>query len=166
MKIFRVENHKGHGPIYGSKSFTEVFYDYRNNERYVESYKKLCSTRGLPFNEEDIYGSYIDSESYSSRDVIRKHPTPRENKPYFHNRYGLGNYGYYRFGNDYSFAWKTFKQCIDFVEKGKKNKWILHREGFYISEYQSRDNIIFPDGQIAFKIKRAKLVKKIKNVYC
>lgn len=165
MKVFRVENHKGHGPVFGPKSTYNEYYDYRNNEKYIESYKKLFSERGQEFNEEDLYGYNEITIHYDSKEVIRKHPTPRENKPYFYNRFN-GTFGYYRFGEDYSFGWKTFKQCLDFVDKGKKKKWILHKEGFYISEYETNDKIIFPDGQIAFKLKKAKLVKIHKNVFC
>lgn len=165
MRVFRVENLKGHGPVFGVKSYDKVFYDYRDNERFVESYKTLFCKRGEPFDESVLYGYENVSKFYYSKEVIIDHKTPRENKPYFHGRFD-STFGYYRFGNMYSFGWNTFEKCLNFVEKGKKKKWILHREGFFISEYESRDNIIFPDGQIVFKIKRAKISKKYINVFC
>lgn len=165
MKVFRVENKDRVGPIYGVKSKIKIYYDYRDNERYIESRKRICDMRNIEFHEGMLFGSFDDDISFDSKEVIIEHPTPRENKPYFHNRYHIGTFGYYRFGEEYCFGWKSFKQCIDFVIKKRKNKWILHREGFFISEYHINDKIIFPDGQIAFKKNKAKLIKKYKNCF-
>lgn len=165
MLVYRVENIKGYGPVYGVKDTEVVHYDYSNNPRYIESMKKIKGQRGVILTEDDIKGSYVENIPYDSKDVIIDHKTPRENKPYFHNQYCIGTFGYYRFGDNYSFGWKTFKQCKNFVQKGKKKKWILHKEGFFISEYHTNDFIIFPDGQIAFDKKKAKLVKCHRNQF-
>lgn len=165
MRIYRVENNKGHGPIYGTKRTEIIHYDHSDNQRYIDSCKRMAEMRGQELDQDLIVGSYENTISYDSRDVIIHHKTPRENKPYFHNRYDLGTFGYYRFGNKYSFGWKTLEQCKNFVEKGKKKKWILHREGFYITEYASNDFIIFPDGQVAFNIKRSKVMTKYRNIF-
>ena len=152
--VYRVENRKGHGPIYGKKKTYLQDYDYRNSS-LADNMRK--SHPGITDEELGLVGSELIEVDYDSRQCIINHKTPRENKPYFYNRYGNGNY-YYRFGNDYYFGYNTYHKALNYVKPRKKH--ILHREGFYIACYNVNNCIIFPDGQVAFKKKKANLVHR------
>lgn len=153
MLVFRVENKLGHGPIYGVKSKETITVDI-SNLPYAQNFEE---TRW----EEEV------EHSYNSRECIIQHKTPRENKPYFHNRYAEHCFPYYRFGNKYRFGYKSFAQCLQFAKPGLKNKWTLLKEGFYIAVYQINKNdvILFPDGQVAFIYNKAKRIQIWKKVF-
>lgn len=156
MKVYRVENNKGVGPIYGIKNIKKVYFDYSTDEKYVQYLKDIGE-----YNYSDLFDEYNEEESYLSRSVIKKHKMPHEFKQYFKNIFDSANKN-----KKYCFSWKTYKHCIDFVKKGNKRNWILHKEGFFIVEYETNDYIIFPDGQIAFNKKKAKITNKYKNCFC
>lgn len=153
MFIFRVENHLKHGPIYGVKYKEKINIDI-SHMPYADA---LDETQW----EEEI------EHSYDSRQCIIAHKTPRENKPYFHNRYEEHTFKYYRFGMEYRFGYKNLNLCLNYVKPGIKNKWTLLKEGFFIAVYSINKNdcIFFPDGQIAFKYNKAKLIQKINKAF-
>lgn len=158
MLVYRVENKKGHGPIFGKKETYYQEFDYRNSSLAENMRNQNPNTTD---EELGLIGCELIEVDYDSRKFIINHKTPRENKPYFYNRYG-NNY-YYRFGNNYFFGYNTYKKALNYVKPGKKH--ILHREGFFITCYNINNGIIFPDGQIAFKKKQSKFVHRYLNCF-
>ena len=143
--VYRVETKNKVGPIFGCKGIKKEWFDYRDSEVFKRSNLK----------EEELYG-YEDVEiPFDSKNAIVKHKTPRENKPFFIDR----------IYNRYSFGWRSHKRCRKFIKAGIKNKWILHKEDFSITEYFVNDAILFPDGQVAFDLKKAKLKKRHRNSF-
>lgn len=145
MIVYRVETRNKVGPIYGCKAIKKEWFDYRDSEVFKRSNLK----------EEELYGYEDIIISFDSRKAIIKHKTPRENKPFLHDK----------IYNRYYFGWGSYKRCRDFIKPGLKNKMTLHREGFTIAEYFTNDVILFPDGQIGFDIKKAKLKKQHRNCF-
>lgn len=154
MLIYRVENKKGHGPIWGKKKTYFQDYDYRNSSLA----KNMREHHPEKTDEElGLIGRELIEIDYDSRQCIIDHKTPRENKPYFGNSFS------YRFGNEYYFGYNTYQKALKYVKPRKKH--ILHREGFYIACYNINNCIIFPDGQVAFKKKKANLVHRYLNCF-
>ena len=145
MIVYRVETRNKIGPIYGYKAIKKEWFDYRDSEVFKRSNLK----------EEELYGYENIEISYDSRQAIVKHKTPRENKPFLYDK----------IYNRFSFGWRSYKRCRSFIKPGIKNKRTLHREGFLITEYYTNDVIIFPDGQIGFNIKRARLKTRHRNCF-
>lgn len=154
MLVYRVENHKGHGPIFGFKSIKKIPFDYRGT-RLGENMLQMPDT-----TEEDLYGFEDIGQSYQSRHCLIEHKTPRENKPFFTTLFNTGGHGYF-------FGYRRLEKCRKFVTPLKKRRWILKQEGFKVVIYEvnPRECIIFPDGQIAFKKNKAKIISELRHFY-
>ena len=155
MYVYRMENHRGHGPIHGCKREYPEPYDYRGTfmERYYDEHPEL--------NKDELVGTEMIQVSYDTRKHIRTHKTPQENHPYFTQYGNIGTFFGGKTGQQHYFGFRHKRQLLQYIRPHARARRTARREGFFLATYEvaRRDCIIFPDGQIAFKKHRAKRIR-------